>query len=318
MNILTGTGSMIKNYEALKLLFSIILIFGLFSCAGKKAEPEEETKTKPEVKTGSPSRQNMVDYLTFNGNTTFLSSEIIRATFSGYIEKVNKNIGDKLLPGDNIFIIRTKEASAIDSSGNLSADIKFKGSVKINAKTTGTLIKMFYHLGDYVMDGDQLAQLAAPQSLRISLNVPFKFMKVVTGSGNITVVLPDGRKLKAKIGKIIPSIDQTTQTQTIILTMNDNVDLPDNLNVTVLIPGRTTTDAVALPKSAIQTDETQNEFWVMKLVNDSIAVKIKVKKGIENPQFVQIIEPQLDLNDKFIIDGAYGLEDSTKIKISGK
>ena len=307
-----------RFFELSRLLFSLLIIFSLFSCSGKKKETEDIIKANPEVKVGNPSHQKMVDYLTFNGNTVFLNYEAIRATFSGYIEKVNKSIGDHVIGGENLFIIRTKEARALDSSSLIPADVKFKGSVKINTKNNGTLIKMFYHLGDYVMDGEQLALLAAPQSLRVSLNVPFKYMNLVRNSGNIIVNLPDGRHVYAKIGNIMPSVDQVSQTQTVILTLPSNEYIPDSLNVTVMLPGSVTTDAIVLPKTAIQANETQTEFWVMKVVNDTIAVKINIKKGIENSDYVQIVDPALSPEDKFIIEGAYGLEDSTRVKTGGK
>jgi len=302
----------------LQIVFSIITILNFFSCSGNKKETEELIKANPEVKVGNPSHKKMIDYLTFNGNTIFINYEVIRSTFSGYIEKANKNIGDRVTGGENIFIIRTKESRAMDSSNLIPEDIKFKGSVKIYTKNNGTLIKMFYHLGDYVMDGDQLALLAAPQSLRVSLNVPFKFMNLVRNSGNIIVTLPDGRQFSAKLGNIMPSVDQISQTQTVILTIPNSEYIPDSLNVKVMLPNSVTADAIVLPKTAIQSNETQSEFWIMKVINDTLAVKIIIKKGIENDGFVQILEPPLSINDKFIIEGAYGLEDSTKVKTGGK
>jgi multidrug efflux pump subunit AcrA (membrane-fusion protein) len=295
------------------LLFALT---ALFSCSCSKKAEEKEEKVSPEVKVVSPIRQKMSDYLTLNGNVIFLNYEDVRATFSGYIENVGKSFGDNVGAGENLFIIKTKEASLIDSSSKISNDIKFKGLVRINAKTGGNLIKIFKHTGDYVIDGEELAQLAIPQSLRISLSVPFKYMSLVKNTSNFKISLPDGRQFDAKVGNIMPSVDQAGQTQTVLLVLQKGAFIPDSLNVSVLIPNKVSDAAVVLPKSAILTDETQSEFWIMKLVNDSLAVKVNIKKGIENPQFVQIIEPVLNQDDKFIIEGGYGLEDSTKVKIS--
>ncbi|MDP4197634.1 MAG: RND transporter, partial [Bacteroidota bacterium] len=65
-------------------------------------------------------------------------------------------------------------------------------------------------------------------------------------------------------------------------------------------------------------NETQTEFWTMKAVNDTLAIKLKVKKGIETDSLVQIIQPILNVNDRFITDGAYGLADTAKIMIHKK
>ena len=62
------------------------------------------------------------------------------------------------------------------------------------------------------------------------------------------------------------------------------------------------------------TNETQSEFWVMKLINDSMAIKLSIIKGIESDSLVQIAEPAIDLNDLFIIEGGFGLPDTANIK----
>ena len=78
---------------------------------------------------------------------------------------------------------------------------------------------------------------------------------------------------------------------------------------------KTKEQAIVLPKSAILADETQTEFWVMKLINDSTAIKVVVKKGIEANDKVEIIEPQFNPTDRIIFTGNYGLADTAKISI---
>ena len=39
------------------------------------------------------------------------------------------------------------------------------------------------------------------------------------------------------------------------------------------------------------------------------------KKGIENDSLVQILKPNIDVSQKIIIDGAFGLPDTAKIEI---
>jgi hypothetical protein len=63
------------------------------------------------------------------------------------------------------------------------------------------------------------------------------------------------------------------------------------------------------------TDETQNEFWVMKIITGDTAVKIPVTKGIENDSIAEIISSDLQDNDLIISEGAYGLPDSTVVSI---
>jgi hypothetical protein len=71
--------------------------------------------------------------------------------------------------------------------------------------------------------------------------------------------------------------------------------------------------AQSLPRSALLTDETENEFWVMKLIGDSIAVKVPVKKGIETKDRVEILSPVFSPADRILVSGNYGLPDSAKV-----
>ena len=53
----------------------------------------------------------------------------------------------------------------------------------------------------------------------------------------------------------------------------------------------------------------------MKVLNDSIAVKIPIETGIMNDSMVEIISGGLSTNDIIILEGGYGLEDSSLVTI---
>jgi len=83
----------------------------------------------------------------------------------------------------------------------------------------------------------------------------------------------------------------------------------------VNIPLSYVKDALTLPKSAILSNETLEIFWIMKLINDSTAVRVDIQKGIENDSLIQILKPQFILSDRIIFDGAYGLPDTASVVI---
>ena len=74
-------------------------------------------------------------------------------------------------------------------------------------------------------------------------------------------------------------------------------------------------NAAVLPKSAIMSSDVLDEFWIMKLINDSTAVKVGIEKGIEDSNMVQILTPKLNANDKIVFVGAYGLPDTANVKV---
>jgi len=70
-----------------------------------------------------------------------------------------------------------------------------------------------------------------------------------------------------------------------------------------------------LLSTIFMTNETQTVFWVMKIVDNKLAIKVPVLKGIENDNEVEVLSSGLTDSDLVITEGAYGLNDSTVVKI---
>jgi len=296
-------------------LFSIMaIIISLIACSSKNQNSEKEI-TGVTVKITHPQKMDLTEYITLNANTVFLKKEIVRATFQGFIEKIHKNIGDKIKSGDLLLEIKTKESAADNNLQIPLGDETFSGIIKIRAKSDGVLTELNYNAGDFVSDGEQIAVIANPSSLRINLNVPYQFTDKININTPCEIILPNGKIARASIQKIIPKVDLTTQTQTYILDIHQSENLPENLNVNARIPIRTFKNATVLPVPSILSNETLDKFWIMKLLNDTLAVKVYVTKGIENDKYVQITKPGLSLSDRIIVEGAFGLPDTTKIII---
>lgn len=303
--------NLMTKISATLMIVASILLTG---CNKKEVkEPEIEIKGI-EISAGNLIHSNLSEIINLNAVTTYQDQEIVRVGFQGYIEKSFKDPGDEIRKGDLLFEIRTKESDAVKGIlDEQSAD--FSGAVKIFARTNGILTELTHQTGEYISDGEQLAVVVDPRSLRFFLEVPFQYYSAITLNKFYTVHLPDGKDIQAKVSKRLPVIDPMNQTQRYILEPTKNWNLPSNLNLTVVVPLKSVKNATALPKSAVMANETQTEFWVMKLINDSLAVRVKIRKGIESDSLVQIIEPAFDESDRFIFKGAYGLPDTAKVLI---
>ncbi|MGQ9846603.1 MAG: efflux RND transporter periplasmic adaptor subunit [Bacteroidales bacterium] len=288
--------------------FSIFLI----ACSSDTKTTVTKTLGTP-VKVANPTESALTDYMSFNANTVFMKKEVVRSTFQGFIQKVYRNIGDYVNAGDVVFTIITKEAYAADSLLVKLSDEVFSGVVNIKSKTSGILTELNYNVGDFVSDGEQLAVISNPNSLAVLLNVPYQHISKIKLKSRCILIFPDGKQINGIISKALPSVDPVSQTQTLLVDFNDGKEIPANLNLEVKIPVNIIKNAIVLPKSAIQSDETLTEFWIMKLLNDTLAVKTLVTKGIENDSLVQIIKPKLNLSDKIITDGGFGLPDTAKV-----
>jgi hypothetical protein len=293
---------------------ALLLLLSFISCSDK-TKNEVVIQSGTPVTVTNPTVTSLTDYMTFNANTTFLSKEIVRSTFQGFIKKVYKNIGDNIKTGDVIFQIITKEAYAADNLKLKLNGEPFSGTILLKAKTNGVLTELNYNTGDFVSDGEQLAIISNPNSLAVLLNVPYQHAAKIKLKSNCNIILPDGKSINGRISKSLPSVDPISQTQTFIVNLLEINKYPANLNVEIKIPVSVVKGATTLPRTAIQSSETLDSFWIMKLMNDTTAVKVLVEKGLENDSLVQILKPSLDLLEKIIIDGAYGLTDTSKVEI---
>ena len=87
------------------------------------------------------------------------------------------------------------------------------------------------------------------------------------------------------------------------------------MNLTARFQKAESKNSLLIDKKTLLTDETQTEFWVMKIVLDSIAVIVPVETGIKTDSMVEIISSGLTPNDIIILEGGYGLEDSSLVNI---
>ena len=185
----------------------------------------------------------------------------------------------------------------------------------INAGSAGVLTELDFHEGDYVTSGEQIAIISNPSSLRIRLNVPYEDVMKAKIGGTCNVNFPDGVDIPGIVEKSVPSVDLSTQTQAFLITLDRFENIPENLNVIVTIPFERFRNATVVPKSAVMTNVTQDSFWIMKLINDSMSVRVNVEKGIENDSVVQILQPHLETSDRILSSGAYGLPDTAEVEI---
>ncbi len=105
------------------------------------------------------------------------------------------------------------------------------------------------------------------------------------------------------------------KTQTILAKSKENLFLPENLIVKIFIQKTLAGNKQIIPKPCILSDEMMQEFWVMKLINDSTAIKINITLGNKNDKEVEILSPQFIATDRIISNGNYGLSDTAFVKI---
>jgi multidrug efflux pump subunit AcrA (membrane-fusion protein) len=149
------------------------------------------------------------------------------------------------------------------------------------------------------------------------LDVPVTELRYVRTGQRCRVLLPDGRVLPARVAESLPAAELGAQTQRYTVRPVGPVPvLPENLTVQVELARTAPHVASTLPRAAVLSDETQTRFWVMRLLNDSVALKVAVQTGPEQHGRVEIRSPHFGPTDRIVLSGNYGLEDSAAVKLS--
>ena len=147
------------------------------------------------------------------------------------------------------------------------------------------------------------------------MQLPYELKRYVKTGQNVKLTLPGGKAINGLVKSFMPTVDTVAQTQGVVIKINNTDQIPENLVAKARIIKASKNHAFTLPKAAILANETQTEFWVMKLINATTAVKVVIKEGIISDEQVEILSPKFTSNDKIILTGNYGLPDTAKIKI---
>jgi hypothetical protein len=290
---------------------------------GAKDAKDADTKAAPDsADAGTPvtvttvSNTSLNDSIELNAVSAFLQKSYVKAIANGYLQSADVYPGKYVETGQPLFTLKTKEAQSIGNAIlQLDSTLRFSGVNTIRANQHGFITSLNHQSGDYVQDGEQLAVISDRNSFVFLLNLPYELRPVVLGKKAVLLILPDGTRLNGAIGAMMPTVDSASQTQNIVIRVNTANAIPENLIAKVRILRTARPRAQSLPKSAFLTDDTESDFWVMKLIDSATAVKVPVKKGIETADRIEVLSPVFSREDKILVTGNYGLPDTAKVKV---
>lgn len=284
--------------------------------SGDDSSDDNSANAQVPVTVTSVNDSSLVDYITLNATSSYQQKNYVKANAIGYIQKANVQIGQYVNKGQVLFTIKTKEAQSIGNSINiLDTTFKFSGISSIRAAEHGYVTQLVHQVGDYVQDGEQLAVISDRSSFAFLMQLPYELRQSVKLGMDIQLTLPDQRKINGRVASFMPSVDTAAQTQGVLIKIPDDNTIPENLVAKARFVRTEKQNAESLPKSAVLANETQTEFWVMKLINATTAVKVPVKKGLETNDRVEIVTPKFAPQDKIVVTGNYGLGDTAKVKV---
>lgn len=290
----------------------------IFSCTNKTAVEIPADSSIP-VTVTTIDTAAIETYTDLNATTTYLIKNTIKANATGYLDLVNVASNDYVKKGRILFSLKTREAKVLGNTINkIDPSLNFGNAIVLRATSDGYVSAVNVQRGDYAQDGDILAVINDTKSFSIVLSLPYELKKHVAPGKLFTAYLPDGTTIQTKVDKFMPTVDIASQTQSVVLKCIDQQNIPENLIVKIRVYQSAASKTISLPKAAVLSDETETDFWIMKMIDGKTAIKVPIKKGVETADRVEILAPLLTQNDKILITGNYGVADTIKVKISKK
>lgn len=298
------------------ILFWNILIFA--GCKSKEQTTEEAPiKPKVPVEVTTVSNGFVNDNLELFANSAYLTQNTVLAPIPSYITKVYVKLGDKVQQGQTLYDLETKERKALGNQPVIyDSSLAGYGKIRVKASASGIISVIDRpQPGDYVLEGTTLCTITQSNALVFKVNVPFEFYKYVPVGTSCVIVLPDGSKHDAVIVKPLTAMNINSQTQSVLARMKENLLLPEGLVAKVLVNKGARNSSQVLPRECLLSDEMMKEYWVMKMMNDSTAIKVAVIIGNKNKTTVEIRSPQFGAKDQILRQGNYGLPDTALVKV---
>lgn len=307
---------MIVKRLAISASFMAALLTVLICCKKPAGdEPEEgDSSVISTVTAMHPMIGDIRSTVQVNAVSDFLIKSSARSTINGYLTSVVVRPGDAVQRGQVLFKLETREAHNLGNTlSGIDTTLNFQGSVSIRSPCDGYVESVNYQVGEYTQEGNVLASITDAGSLVFLLDIPFELTPIIKRNQQVTLNLPDGRDIQGKLMNSLPAVDSASQTQRFIVRIPYPANLPANLIATITLVIEAHPQAVILPRDAVLSDDVQNHFWVMKVIDSTLAVRIDVRKGIETAESIEIVSPRLSTTDLIIATGNYGLPDSARI-----
>ena len=204
-----------------------------------------------------------------------------------------------------------------------SAKGKYQGAqaqvsyAEIRSPINGVVTDRPLFAGETASAGTPLLTLMDTSALLAKLHLAQSVAQTLNVGDAADVSIPGmDEPIRGTISLVSPALDPGSTTLEVWVRLdNRNGKLKSGTPVHTSVASRTLSHALLVPTTALLTDS--GEKYVMLLGSDGAAHKKTVEVGISDGTNTQILSG-LTEKDTVITDGAYGLDDGTKVKAGGK
>ena len=294
------------------------LLLLLAACHGGAPTDVAGPAPRAKVQAVQVSTQSLTQYRTFPATSTYPRKSTVTVSVAGYVTGVKVRLGDRVTSGQVLFTFETKERRALGNSiTRIDPSLKGFGLVTVTAPSPGIISMLtIQQPGGFLLEGAPLCTVAESSQLVFQLNLPYQYHALAQGRPACTIVLPDSTRLAGTVQAPLASVSPGQSEIYLVKPDHPPGVIPENLIVQVRLTQTRQPNAQTLPASCVLADETLHNYWVMRLLDDSTAVKVPVTLGVQNPTEIEIKTPTFGPHDRILSAGNYGLADTAYVKLT--
>lgn len=297
---------------------------------------QDSAQTVVNVKVDSIKKETLDEVVNAYGVTSARQVYNVISPVTGVISGFSIYNGDKVSEGETIAAIVPKEAysamkgaqamlnNSVTEEQKKEAERAFKlaeqnaNKIKLTAPFPGVLINRTKNENEVINEGELVASVINKNSIFFVAQVSADLISRIKNGQKVLITFPSmhGKQFNGTVRRIEPRVNMQSQTYPVQVEITNNTGLlADSLfGEASIIVGRHKNVFVA-PEKAVIHNEEKDTYSVTLINSDSIAYTLRVTPGITRDSLTEIYSPQLKEGMPVIVEGNYGLPDSTKVSV---
>jgi membrane fusion protein, multidrug efflux system len=324
-----------RRWRALAAL-AALLIAGCGRGGGEPGESEERPRPIVDVKIDSVRVGSIPELLATTGTTRALRLENVSSPVDGKLNALRVLEGDRVGKGDVLAVVETKESVAAVTGAQLllaraqtpeekvraEADLdrarRNQTVLEIHAPFAGVVGQRVLNEGEFVSAGGTIVTVMDLSSLCFVARLPPRELSRVRlrQEAFVSFESTPARRWPCWVDNLKSQMDAEAQVAEVRLRFHGpSAELRSDMFGTAEIVVNRHENSFLVPDRAVLRDDETGNHSILEAVGDTLAIVRPVQVGFETPDTVELQGPGLRAGMHVIVEGNYGLPDSTRVHV---
>jgi RND family efflux transporter MFP subunit len=316
-------------------LVLLLAALALGCSRGQGQGTPSETKPVVDVELDRVRVGSIPEVLEATGRTKVLRQANIGSPVEGKITSLRVLEGDPTRRDAVIAVVQTKESLAAATGAELlvsrarTPEDKARAeqalerarqnetSIEVRAPFDGVVVSRAVNEGEFVTPGATLVTILDLKSLYFVAKIPARDLPHVHLGQEATVDFQSwpGKSYRCRVANIQSQIDPADQMAEVRLQFQSvSPELRSDLFGSVRIVVAEHQGVLIVPSKAVLRDDETGSHSVVEALGDSLGVIRAVRVGVQTQDAVEISGPGIRPGMHVVVEGHYGLPDSTRIR----